>query len=101
MRKITLETVIDRNGVHLIATKRVSPFDTGDIIKLVTPDGTYHAIFASPGTYAVCDGCLFEETRLKNGIRTCPTFKDDSLLCTHTKDKDTRFIPLDSVLENL
>lgn len=101
MRKITLEKVMDRNGVHLIATKKVSPFNTGDIIKFITPDGTYHVMFGNSGKQAVCDGCLFEAARLKSGIRTCPTFKDDSLLCVHTKDKDTRFIPLDSVLENL
>ena len=101
MRKITLEKVIDRNGVHLVATKKVSPFNTGDVIKLVTPDGTYHAMFGNSGPRAACIGCLFEATRLKSGIRTCPAFKDDCLLCVHTKDKDTRFIPLDSVLENL
>ena len=101
MRKITLEKVIDRNGVHLIATKKVSPFDAGDIIKLITPDGTHHVILDISGTNSVCDGCLFEYTRRKYGISTCPTFKDDSLLCVHAQDKDSRFIPIDSVLENL
>lgn len=101
MRKVTLEKVIDRNGVHLIATKRVSPFNTGDIIKLITPDGTYHVTFGNSGKQTVCDGCLFEANRLKCGIRSCPEFKDGSLLCIHTKDKDTRFIPLDHVLEDL
>lgn len=101
MRKITLEKILSNKGVRLIATKKVKPFSTGDIIKLITPDGTYPVVFGNPGTQAVCDGCLFEDARLKNGIRTCPTFKDDSLLCVHTRDKDTRFMPLDSVLEEL
>ena len=101
MRKITLEKVIDRTGARLIATRKVSCFNKGDIIKLITPDGTHHVISDNSETNSVCDGCLFESTRRKYGIRTCPTFKDDLLLCVHTEDKDTRFIPLDSVLENL
>lgn len=101
MRKVTLEKVIDRTGARMIATRKVPYFNAGDVIKLVTPDGTHHVISNNSETRSVCAGCLFEATRLEYGIRSCPTFKDDLLLCVHTKDKDTRFIPLDSVLENL
>lgn len=101
MRKITLEKFMDRTGVHSVATKKVPPFSKGDIIELITPDGTYHAICNSAGKPSACAGCLFEATRVKYGIRTCPTFKDDLLLCVHAEDENLRFIPLDSVLENL
>lgn len=101
MRKITLEKVINKSGEHLIAVKKVPFFNTGDIIKLTTPDGTYHAIFGSSDTYGVCTGCLFEATRSQYGIKSCPVFKDDTLLCVHTQDKDTRFMPLDKILESL
>lgn len=101
MRRVTLEKVIDYKGAHLIAAKKVPPFNKGDIIELITPDDTYHVIFSDSGNPAVCDGCLFEATRLECGIRSCPAFKDDSLLCIHTKALDTRFIPLDRVLEDL
>ena len=101
MRKITLEKVINKSGEHLIAVKKGPFFNTGDIIKLITPDVTYHAIFGNSDTYGVCTGCLFEATRLQYGIKSCPTFKDDSLLCVHTRDKDTRFMPLDKILESL
>lgn len=101
MRQITLDKVIDKMGTRLIAAKKVSLFNQGDIIKLITPDGTYHVICSNLDTTSVCTGCLFEAARLKYGIRSCPTFKNDSLLCVHTHDIDTRFMSLDSVLENL
>lgn len=100
MRRITLEKVMDCRGVHLIAAKKGQPFHTGDIIEINTPDGTYHVIFNRPATLVVCDGCLFEDS-VKWGLWSCPVFKDGSLLCSHTKDKGTQFIPLDRVLEDL
>lgn len=61
----------------------------------------YRGLLCVPNKNNDCTGCLFEATRLKYGIRSCPAFKNNNLLCVHTHDKDTRFIPIDSVLENL
>lgn len=104
MRTITLEKVIDKMGPHLIAAKKVSLFNQGDIIKINTPDGIYHVICSSSlneNSVCTCTGCLFEATRLKYGMSSCPTFKNDNLLCVHTHDEDIIFMPLASVLENL